>query len=543
MSERYVKVFELSKNLYTENSPVIILAGALLKDNINDTVITQLKIKNISDKTIKAVKVSIASYDTVGNRIADDLIFDYLDINAQRNDDFGQKTPIVLKENITRSFSVKVDEVIFDDNSIWHDKGKKWESLANGEEIKSIFNDSEIAKQYSIEYGALAKFQLVIEKDLWICACGQINHNNEEHCTHCNISLTDLKNIDFDELKVKAQKRIDAEKKTAASNRKNVIIAIAIFAFFATSLIFYSSYSTKNKQYKLGVSYLNASSMTEDDYDEAIQTFESLGNFKDSKEKISETKYTYALCLSKSEKFEEAIKLFTELNDYKDSQDKIKETKYKYGLNILGEGDFIEATELFVSLGDYENSKQYVELANAMIYLTEPYDVPDGYYTNDKYKALHTYRDHNIDNFKKAKACIEEFEGEMMKELSDLYNQIAIALEYARDWQVVSGDTTIAFDTSLAEFYTDIKKVSIAIKYENSKIKIYFLPQVPNTEDLYYLWGCTFDCVNNDKEPFECNKENKNKCRLSSIEKNKIVVNEYDSNNKVIGTLTLKKAS
>ena len=33
MSERYTKLFDLSENLYTESAPVVIAAGAILKDN------------------------------------------------------------------------------------------------------------------------------------------------------------------------------------------------------------------------------------------------------------------------------------------------------------------------------------------------------------------------------------------------------------------------------------------------------------------------------------------------------------------------------
>ena len=33
MSERYSKVFSLPENLYAEGAPVVIAAGALLKDN------------------------------------------------------------------------------------------------------------------------------------------------------------------------------------------------------------------------------------------------------------------------------------------------------------------------------------------------------------------------------------------------------------------------------------------------------------------------------------------------------------------------------
>ena len=48
MSERYTKVYECPQNVYAESSPVVISAGALLKDNQTGKILAQLKIRNIT---------------------------------------------------------------------------------------------------------------------------------------------------------------------------------------------------------------------------------------------------------------------------------------------------------------------------------------------------------------------------------------------------------------------------------------------------------------------------------------------------------------
>ena len=53
MSERYTKVYECPQNVYSENSPVVISAGALLKDNQTGKILAQLKIRNITNKVIE----------------------------------------------------------------------------------------------------------------------------------------------------------------------------------------------------------------------------------------------------------------------------------------------------------------------------------------------------------------------------------------------------------------------------------------------------------------------------------------------------------
>ena len=66
MGERYTRLFSLPENLYSTGAPVIIAAGALLKDNQTGNVLAQLKLRSVSAKTIKAATVSIKLLDTVG---------------------------------------------------------------------------------------------------------------------------------------------------------------------------------------------------------------------------------------------------------------------------------------------------------------------------------------------------------------------------------------------------------------------------------------------------------------------------------------------
>ena len=66
MSERYARLFALPENLYAAGAPVVIAAGALLKDTQTDRVLAQLKLRNIGDKPHTAVTVTVVPLDTVG---------------------------------------------------------------------------------------------------------------------------------------------------------------------------------------------------------------------------------------------------------------------------------------------------------------------------------------------------------------------------------------------------------------------------------------------------------------------------------------------
>ena len=175
MSERYSKLFSLPENLYAEGSPVIIAAGALLKDNQTGRVIAQLKLRNISPKIIKAATVSLFPLNTVGKPLGETVRYEYLDLNSTRDTDFGSKSAILMPDITTRSFSAMVAEVIFADNSVWNANDATWETLKNSETLTSRL-DSEMVKQFRIEYGSGAKNFFLEQKDLWHCICGAINH-------------------------------------------------------------------------------------------------------------------------------------------------------------------------------------------------------------------------------------------------------------------------------------------------------------------------------------------------------------------------------
>ena len=115
MSERYSRLFSLPENLYAEGAPVVIAAGALLKDNQTGLVVAQLKLRNISPKIIKAATISILPLDTVGNPLGEAIRYEYLDLSSTRDTDFGSKSAIPMPDITTRSFNAAVVEVIFTD--------------------------------------------------------------------------------------------------------------------------------------------------------------------------------------------------------------------------------------------------------------------------------------------------------------------------------------------------------------------------------------------------------------------------------------------
>lgn len=215
MSERYSRLFALPSELYTATSPVVIAAGALLKDNQTDKVLAQLKLRSVSSKTIKAVKVCITALDTADRVLGEVVEHQYLDLNISRDTEFGQKSAILLPDSATRRFSAIVTEVIFVDNSMWTTSDCNWRQLPAPKSLMSELGDAELVKQYQLTFGKQCQVAPLSYDDLWFCSCGATNHTEESNCHICSLEYAKLNTVQWDALKQAQHERLSAEKAEA----------------------------------------------------------------------------------------------------------------------------------------------------------------------------------------------------------------------------------------------------------------------------------------------------------------------------------------
>lgn len=464
MSDRYSKLFALSENLYSVGAPVVIAAGALQKDNQTGKVFAQLKIRNIQDKVIKAATVKIATFDTVGKPLGGTVDYQYLDLSAGRDTDFGQKTPVMLKEAATRSFAVSVSEVIFSDNSIWTASNEAWEPLSAPIAPEKEFTDGELAKQYRAKYGADCKCIFKKEKGLWRCACGAINHDSEKNCHSCQREAAALAALNVEELKADRDRRLAVEQKKAAEEKaaaaeqakktkKIAMIAAPIVVVAIVAAVLISNFVKAQQEEAARLDAYNAAVALAEagQYDEAIAAFTELGDYKDSAEQINETTYNQAVTLLESENYDEAISIFTKLGNYKDSANQVEHAinlqtevallnDYRTAIDLLntepGTKEYYEAVaesrQLLVSLNGYRDSNEllqnfYTDIICALA--SNPKD--NRYYQYDDegkiiYDGVYTYSYHEdgtVDTFTSGpttyKVVSYDSEGRMLRAEAD----------------------------------------------------------------------------------------------------------------------------
>ena len=219
MSERYARLFSLPENLYQPGSPVMILAGALLKDNQTGGILALMKFKNVGTKPIRGLKVHFFPQDLTGIDLDQPLEHQYLDLNAARDGEFGQKEPVAFPNAVTRAFRVEVYQVVFADGTLWNQEQSQWSPMPPLQALETALGDKELCKEYQILYGANCRIMPQEDKGLWRCTCGAWNMESEANCHACGKNLDQLKALDLEQLKASRDARLAREQQAMAAQQ------------------------------------------------------------------------------------------------------------------------------------------------------------------------------------------------------------------------------------------------------------------------------------------------------------------------------------
>lgn len=390
MSERYSRLYALQERLYTENAPVLILAGALLKDNQTARVLAQLKFRSLSAVPIRALKISLRAFDVTGTELRGVAEQQYLDLDVRLGASFGEKTAVFLPDSVTRSFSCACTAAVFADGSTWTAaEDAVWEPLHPQQSLKTALGSLELLDQYRRETSQHAEYVVTEDRGLWLCACGTPNPKTEVTCMSCGtnrervLAALDVKALKAhaDELAAEKARRAEEKAKRAAekaeqakkektSRKKKLILSGAVAVAIVTMLIVLMQVIIPNSKYNAAVRLYEA-----EEYDEAIAAFAELDGYKDSAEQIvaiKETKkevaYQDALRSLDSEKYDEAALAFKNLADYKDAATMERESRYQKAERYFEDENYKSAAAILEGLEDYRDSAKKIEECYSLYY-------------------------------------------------------------------------------------------------------------------------------------------------------------------------------
>ncbi len=163
------------------------------------------------------------------------------------------------------------------------------------------------------------------------------------------------------------------------------------------------------------------------EYEKARDIFQSLGEYNDAPKQAAEMQhkidYNYASRLVKDEKFDEAIEIYTRLAEieYSNSeylkkqaeQKRDDEKAYKQALDLVNEGKFDEARKAFTQLGDYKDAvNQAKQMQLQMRYLDA-----ETYLSQEKFEdAIKIFTELSEQRFSDSEERIRQAEAAMKTE-------------------------------------------------------------------------------------------------------------------------------
>ena len=210
MDSRYERIYTIG-GFYSKGCPVIIVAGAILKDKLQGKVLLQLKFRNIAEESVISCKIRVYAFEIDGTPLPGIDSFSYLDICIPQGQEFGSQVPIYLPDEATRKVGVSFISVTYETYT-WNSPEGDVSVIPQQNKLLSIMSE-ELCHTYSLETGIQDSiYQPIVIDELFLCTCGTVNLEKSGKCYRCNKSIDlILSKFNSDFLSVKTNERKQKE--------------------------------------------------------------------------------------------------------------------------------------------------------------------------------------------------------------------------------------------------------------------------------------------------------------------------------------------
>ncbi len=132
------------------------------------------------------------------------------------------------------------------------------------------------------------------------------------------------------------------------------IILFILLTFLLGSLLVFSGCISDD--YDMAIKKAN-----DQDYEEAIEMFIDLGDYKDSEEQLTNTIYKYGESLVQHKKYEKAISLYGKYLSYGECKTRLVETIHAYANYLVEKCYYSSATSLYVQCSEYGDFSKEID--------------------------------------------------------------------------------------------------------------------------------------------------------------------------------------
>lgn len=187
-------------------------------------------------------------------------------------------------------------------------------------------------------------------KELFLSISGW--KDSEEYINKCTDRISEL--VLYENIREEKSRR-----------QRNIIICVTVIIGICAGLIFGGTRYYKNVVVPQNIYELAMSSIQNEDYEEAINLFSKIENYKDSEIKIKETRFYIANKFLENGDYEKAMEGYLLIEDYEGVEEKINETNYKIFVDSMHDKNFSESLMIMKLIPDssefYNKCSEMVE--------------------------------------------------------------------------------------------------------------------------------------------------------------------------------------
>lgn len=204
--------------------PVLLMASAVTRNNLNGHIFAQCKFQNISSRQIANLSIKIYLKDVESGEKCFDFL--YASVMASPYVNFGDTVPISLPAENADVTGISIEKIQFDIGEPWvNEDGERFKKAVQRKRISGQLTER-LYSQYEKEIRKVTQVpvELVGAKDsgLIFCGCGTIYPQEYEKCPKCKLSFDDQIRIsrpEFLEQCISHEQQLQEEKKRQKEER------------------------------------------------------------------------------------------------------------------------------------------------------------------------------------------------------------------------------------------------------------------------------------------------------------------------------------
>jgi tetratricopeptide (TPR) repeat protein len=381
-----------------------------------------LKFTNIYKKDIRDLNVTVFASDEEGN--AEEIQHTYRALGLKYLDTKGSAAKITIPNENAKKIILKVDNVVFEDGTIWEKQDSIYESVGELEEVE-VFAQAKL-KDYDDNYisateGITKDDSVSIGNGIEILKRISWYMDSEELLKDAKRKYAIVKQNE-DRRQESENRRVNRKKDVKKRYITAGIVVVIVAVVAAVSVV---AYVIPNNQYKEAKKLIN-----DKKYEESITAFGKLNGFLKSEEYLAEAYYNLGLEQISNEDNEKAAEYFQKGYDSDENSTHGKMCgaflDYYAGEDALQEEEYDKAMELFKSSANAASDFNLINKAGVgmaqIYYLKEDYETAWNTIKNVYAKDSSYVEEYGTYGYAYAKYLVDE--GDTQTGI-DIYNSIS----------------------------------------------------------------------------------------------------------------------